>query len=69
MPTIYQEVEVDIELSDFETEDLIEELQKRGGSGSTRTDLIDIIFHKRRAGQDFTQELDELIYNTIGRFV
>jgi hypothetical protein len=68
MPT----VEVDVELSDFETEDLIKELQQRGHGVVDLTKdgpLINVIFHKRRAGQDFSQELDDLIYNTIGRVV
>ena len=30
MPYIYKEVEVDVELSDFETDELIEELESRG---------------------------------------
>jgi hypothetical protein len=30
--TIYTEVEVDVDLSDFETDDLIEELESRGSA-------------------------------------
>ena len=68
MPTVYQEVEVEVELSDFETDDLIEELEKRGKLIGNNEQLINDIFQKRRAGQDFLRELDDLIYNTIGRF-
>jgi len=76
MPTIYQEVEVEVELNDFDTDDLLEELQRRGkligngwGDPTDNERLINAIFHKRKDGQDFTKELDDLIYNTIGRFV
>lgn len=70
MPTIYTEVEVDVELSDFDTEDLIEELASRdSGNYMPRNDLVQSIFEKRRAGKDYQKELDDLIYNTIGRVV
>jgi hypothetical protein len=69
MPTIYTEVEVDVDLSEFTTEDLIEELKHRDDQNYSKDQVIQCIFHKRRAGQDFTKELDELIYNTIGRIV
>lgn len=65
--TIYTEVEVDVDLSEFDTEELIEELCEREDQNYSKDQVIQRIFHKRRAGQDFTRELDELIYNTIGR--
>jgi hypothetical protein len=30
MPTVYTEVEVDVDLVDFDTDDLLEELESRG---------------------------------------
>ena len=30
MPTVYTEVEVDVDLDDFDTDDLLEELERRG---------------------------------------
>jgi len=69
MPTIYTEVEVDVDLSEFTTEDLIEELKHRDDRYVPTNGLIETIFEKRRAGQDFSRELDDLIYNTIGRIV
>lgn len=73
MPTVYTEVEVDVDLADFDTEDLIEELELRGkglevASGSG-TELVTAIYEKRRLGQDYQRELDQLIYVTIGRVV
>lgn len=73
MPTVYTEVEVDVDLDDFDDEDLIEELERRGlgleVAGSSGTDLLTTIYEKRRLGQDYQRELDELIYLGIGKIV
>ena len=72
MPTVYKEVEVDVDLDDFDDDDLIDEMERRGldvtDSGSA-SELIEKIWLKRRQGQDFTHELDRLIYATIGKIV
>lgn len=73
MPTVYTEVEVDVELHDFDTDDLIEELESRGMgleyNSQSGTDLITTIYQKRRLGQDYQRELDNLIYLGIGKIV
>jgi len=70
--TIYTEVEVDVDLSDFETDDLIEELESRG-AGTTNygdgTDFLRTIYEKRRLGQDYQSELDQLIWLGLGKVV
>ena len=74
--TVYKEVEVDIDLSDFETDDLIEELEERGEL-SSRTgpgpydskELVEQIWMLRRNGQNYQHQLDNLIYNVTGRIV
>ena len=65
--TIYTEVEVD--LSDFDTEDLIEELESRGKNYAmgNSAELIDKIFQLRRLGKNFDKELDEYLYIQTGR--
>lgn len=77
--TIYTEVEVEVDLDEFDTEDLIEELESRGrmigrmigdqrpmgGAGV----LLDKIHQKRRTGQDYQTELDELIWCGLGKIV
>ena len=76
MPYVYKEVEVDIDLSDFETDDLIEELEERGEL-SSRTgpgpydskELVEQIWMLRRNGKDYQRQLDDLIYNVTGRIV
>ena len=71
MATVETYVEVEVELDDFDTDDLIEELEKRGKgmevSSRTGTELVSAIYEKRRNGRDYQQELDELIYVAIGR--
>lgn len=70
--TMYKEVEVDVDLSDFETDDLIEELESRGvgtaefGDGK---ELLQSIYEKRRLIQDYQTELEQLIYLGLGRIV
>ena len=71
MPTVYTEVDVD--LSDFDTDDLVEELESRGMgfevASQTGTELLTAIYLKRRLGQDYQRELDDLIYLGIGKIV
>jgi hypothetical protein len=70
--TIYTEVEVDVDLSDFDTDDLIEELESRG-SGTTDfgdgTEFLRAIYEKRRLGQDYQTELDQLIFLGLGKII
>jgi hypothetical protein len=68
--TVYTEVEVDVNLSDFDTDDLIEELESRGaGSGDfgDGKDILQAIYEKRRLGKDYQSELDKLIWLGLGR--
>ena len=73
MPTVYTEVEVDVELTDFSDDDLIEEMESRGlaleYNSESGTELITRLWQKRRLGQDYQRELDDLIYLGIGRIV
>jgi hypothetical protein len=73
MTVIYKEVEVDVEITDFDDEDLIEELERRGKgfdfSGATPTELLVTIYQKRRLGRDYQQDLDDLIYTVLGKVV
>jgi hypothetical protein len=72
MPLVYKEVEVDVDLDDFDDDELIEELERRGtgvieyGNG---TEVLQTIYEKRRLGLDYQKELDQLIWLGLGRFV
>lgn len=72
--TVYKEVEVDVDLSDFDTEDLIDELENRGELPSSTgpydsNELVQKIWHLRRNGKDYQTLLDDLIYAVTGRIV
>jgi hypothetical protein len=72
MPLVYKEVEVEVDLEDFDTDELIEELERRGtgtvdyGNG---TEVLQSIYEKRRLGKDYQQELDRLIWLGLGKIV
>lgn len=68
--TVYTEVEVDVDISDFETDDLIEELENRGQTFTTGTncgELLESIYQKRRLGKDYEAELDQLLWQGLGK--
>jgi hypothetical protein len=70
--TVYKEFEVDVELSDFETDDLIEELESRGSGVMDYGDgkeVLESIYQKRRLGQDYQTELETLIYMGLGKII
>ena len=72
--TISKEVDVDIDMEDFDDDDLVRELERRQINGTLEqsltfeaTTLLTTIFEKRRVAADYQTELDELIYQGIGR--
>lgn len=72
--TVYTEVEVDVDLGDFDTDDLLEELESRGAlpveSEYNSKELLETIWLKRRMGRtDYDSELDQLIYMGIGKII
>lgn len=74
MVSVYTEVEVDVDLSDFETDDLLDELASRGSlpleGDIDSKHLLEAIYLKRRVGNnDYQTELDQLIYSALGKVV
>jgi len=71
MPEVEVWTTVDVELDDFSDEDLIDEMDRRGLGAevpaSTATELIERIYLKRRLDKDYQPELEQLIYQTIGK--
>jgi hypothetical protein len=70
--TIYTEVEVDVDLSEFETDDLIEELESRGagtGEFGDGKDILMSIYEKRRLGKDYQVALEQLIWLGLGKVI
>lgn len=72
--TVYTEVEVDVDISEFDTEDLLDELESRGSlppeANGDAKELVEAIWLKRRLGNhDYQTELDQLIYQVLGHVV
>jgi hypothetical protein len=72
--TIYTEVEVDVDLSEFETDDLLDELASRSSlpaeSDDNTKEILQAIWLKRRLGNhDYQTELDQLIYQVLGKII
>lgn len=74
MPWINTEINVD--LSDFDEDDLIEEIKNRGYLVSQVPESVDQdvfetmalnLYYKRARGEDYQAELDQLIYYLTGR--
>lgn len=73
MPTKYTEVEVDIDLDDFDDDELIDELERRNIQVSSwedpdaTKDLVYKMYEKKRLGQNIDEELREFFWRSIGR--
>jgi len=68
----YRTIDVEVDLSDFDDEDLIDELKSRGkynGTMGNSDELIDKIFNLRRLGKPYERELDEYLYIRTGRAI
>ena len=72
----YVSAEVEVDLSDFDTDDLIEELENRGVDYNTKgvdademRGLLEVIWMNRRTGKDYQNELDKLIFGVLGKVV
>ena len=72
--TVYKEVDVEVNLGDFDTLDLIEELEERGelplstGPYDSK-ELVQKIWMARRQGKDYQALLDDLIYAVTGQII
>jgi hypothetical protein len=74
--TITAEVDVDIELEEFDDDDLLDELERRGLDMNTKfvdgdrmREILEQIWLKRRTNKDYQRELDDLIYFGIGKIL
>lgn len=70
--TVYREVEIDVDIGDFDTDDLLEELESRGAVTTDYGDgkeVLQAIYEKRRLGKDYQTELTQLIYLGLGKIV
>jgi hypothetical protein len=70
----YRTIKIDVELSEFDTDDLLDELESRGQlpaeASFNAKELLEAIWLKRRNGNDnYQTELDQLIYQVLGHVV
>jgi hypothetical protein len=69
MKTLYHiESEVEIDLSLLDDADIKQEAEERDYI-ILEKEPFNIIYHKMELGEDTTNEVKELIYNTIGRIL
>ncbi len=73
---ITAEVGVDIDLDEFDDDQLLDELESRGldmnsrfVDGDQMREILEKIWLKRRTNKDYQRELDDLIYFGIGKIV
>jgi hypothetical protein len=72
MPTIYKEVEVDVELDDFTDNELLDELERRDLITTDTFKVkehINIMYEKFRQGKNIDEELHDFFWMSIGRHV
>jgi hypothetical protein len=70
----YITVDVDIDISEFDTDDILDELESRGKLPAEDSfdakELLTAIWLKRRQGNNnYQEELDQLIYRVLGHVV
>jgi len=70
MPTVSTTIDVDVDLDQFDTDDLIDELESRGEVFQTESkSILEEIYNLRRLGLDYQHQLDDLIYRVLGRII
>jgi hypothetical protein len=72
--TVTTEVDVDVDLEEFDDDDLLDELERRGLDMNTKfvdgdqmREILERIWMKRRTNKDYQRELDDLIYFGLGK--
>ena len=70
------EVDVDIDLEEFDDDELLDELERRGldmntryVSGDQMRELLEKIWQNRREGKEYQRELDDMIWYGLGKLV
>lgn len=78
MPYVTVNVDADVYVEDvlreIDDDDLIEELDRRGLDlntqyidGDAMRELLEAVWFKRRLGQDYSDEVDKMIYYGLGK--
>lgn len=68
--TAYVNVDVEVDIGEFDDEVLLEEIGARKiGVNEDTKDLITKIWYLRRTGKNYDHLVDELIYKSIGKII
>ena len=70
--TIEKYIDIDVDMEDFDTDDLVTELERRSAGTTEYGDgkgILQDIYEKRRLGKDYQQELDQLIWVGLGKII
>jgi len=76
MPYVETYIDADDVLRELSDDELIDELKRRGKDyntefvdGEEMRMVLQTIYEKRRIGKDYQDELDQLIYSILGKFI
>ena len=68
--TVSKEIDVDVDIEEFDDNDLLDEIESRGlGMSSESIKIIEKIWQLRRTNQPYDHLMDDLIGSTIGKLV
>ena len=72
----YVQAEVEIDLSEFDDDELLDELESRGldlnspyVSGDQMRELIEQLWLNRRTGKPYGEVIDQIIYYGLGKVI
>ena len=68
--TVSKEIDIDVDIEEFDDDDLLDELESRGlGMSSESIKIIEKIWQLRRTNQPYDHLMDDLIGSVIGKLV
>ena len=68
--TVSKEIDIDVDIEEFDDDDLLDELESRGlGMSSESIKIIEKIWQLRRTNQPYDHLMDDLIGSAIGKLV
>ena len=71
MPEVEVWTTVDVELTDFDTDDLLDELESRGAlpveGDDNAKEIVEQMYQLRRTGRPYDHLMDNLFYSVLGR--
>ena len=68
--TVSKEIDIDVDIEEFDDDDLLNEIESRGlGMSSESIKIIEKIWQLRRTNQPYDHLMDDLIGSAIGKLV